>query len=179
MSKRIPTLIWAIDPGPVQSAWVLFCADDERPVGWGIEPNDELLANLRCEGGDERDLLVVEEIASYGMPVGVEVFDTVFWTGRLIQGWADRFGPEAQWQRVRRSTVKMHLCHTMKATDATIRQALIDRYGPGKDKAIGKKAAPGPLYSIHSDLWQALALAVTVSDQLKSADVLAVTQEGA
>jgi len=48
--------------------------------------------------------------------------------------------------------------------DSTIRQAMLDRYGPGREKAIGKKKSPGPLYGIRKDEWQALALAVTFFD---------------
>jgi len=53
----------------------------------------------------------------------------------------------------------------MRAKDANIRQALIDRYGPGKDKAIGQKKTPGPLYGFKSHEWAALAVAVTWMDQ--------------
>jgi hypothetical protein len=60
----------------------------------------------------------------------------------------------------------LQLCGSSRANDATIRQALLDRYGPGREKAVGTKANPGPLYGIKADLWQALALAVTYSDQM-------------
>ena len=56
--------------------------------------------------------------------------------------------------------VKMNLCHSAKANDADIRQALIDRFGPGKQKAIGLKGSPGPLYGVSKHCWAALALAV-------------------
>ena len=46
------------------------------------------------------------------------------------------------------------------AAGARTRHALIDRFG-GKDAAIGRKAAPGPLYGISRDMWSALAIAVT------------------
>lgn len=59
-----------------------------------------------------------------------------------------------------RKDVKLHLCQSPRANDATIRQALIDKFG-GKDAAIGNSKAKGPLYGITRDVWQALALAVT------------------
>jgi hypothetical protein len=61
--------------------------------------------------------------------------------------------------------VKMHLCGNTRAKDGNIRQALLDRFGPGKAIACGTKKQPGPLYGVSKDVWQALALAVTWSDQ--------------
>jgi hypothetical protein len=43
----------------------------------------------------------------------------------------------------------------MRAKDANIRQALIDKIGPQ-----GTKAQPGPTYGIKSHSWAALAVAV-------------------
>jgi len=60
--------------------------------------------------------------------------------------------------------VKLHLCGSARAKDTNIRQALIDRYGGSA--AIGKKAAPGPLYGVSKDVWSALAVAVTAADTL-------------
>ena len=58
-----------------------------------------------------------------------------------------------------RRAVKLALCGDSRAKDANIRQALIDRFGGSA--AIGRKAAPGPLYGISRDVWSALAIAVT------------------
>jgi len=66
-----------------------------------------------------------------------------------------------------RKTVAAHLCNTSRANDSNIRQALIDRFGPGREKAIGTKKNPGPLYGIKKDLWSALAVAVTYADKIK------------
>ncbi len=38
-------------------------------------------------------------------------------------------------------------------------------YDTRKDAAIGKKAAPGPLYHVKSHLWAALAVALAWHDQ--------------
>jgi hypothetical protein len=64
---------------------------------------------------------------------------------------------------VYRREVKTNLCGSMKAKDGNVRQALIDRFG-GKEKAIGKKKTPGPLYGFSADVWQALAVAITFAD---------------
>jgi hypothetical protein len=145
--------VLGIDPGPTRSAYVLF--DGRSITEHGILPNDEILIIITSR---ETDHLVIEKIASFGMPVGEEVFETVFWTGRFAQRW---HGAAA---RIRRIDIKNHLCHNSRANDTHIRQALIDRFGPGKEKAIGKKAAPGPLFEIHADEWAALAVAVTHYD---------------
>lgn len=63
-------------------------------------------------------------IASYGMPVGKEVFDTCVWIGRFIEAF------DLEYEYVYRKDEKMNLCHSMKAKDSNIRQALIDRFGP-------------------------------------------------
>jgi hypothetical protein len=152
--------IYALDPGPEQSALVRYQA--ETVQGWQMT-NPELIDWLGVHVKAERGVLVIEQVAGYGMPVGAEVFETVFWSGRFAERWQTGGGA---WARLPRRIVKLQLCGSSRANDATIRQALLDRYGPGREKAVGTKANPGPLYGIKADLWQALALAVTYSDQM-------------
>jgi len=147
--------VLAIDPGPTESAYVLL-NDEGVPSQWEKVPNDDLRALLSPSPWAQ--LLAVEMVASYGMPVGAEVFQTVLWIGRFIERWG---GP---YKLVYRKDVTMHLCNNRAAKDANVRAALIDRYGPGKDVSIGKKANPGPLYGLTGDCWSALAVAVTVVD---------------
>jgi hypothetical protein len=80
--------------------------------------------------------------------------------GRFAQIWNAR----SPFYRLARREIKTHLCHSARATDANIRQALIDRFG-GQEKAIGKKANPGPLHSLKGHLWSAFAVAITYWDQ--------------
>ena len=156
--------ILAIDPGSEQSAWVLW--DGRRVIRHGKSENFGLLGGIAMEPlnwADEwliADVVVIEWVASYGMPVGAEVFDTARWAGRYEQAANARRIPT---QLVVRRDVKLHLCGQARAKDGNIRQALIDRFG-GKDRAIGRKASPGPLYGLRADEWQALALAVTFHD---------------
>ena len=72
-------MIVAIDPGNEQSAWVRYTGG--MPIRAKIEPNEVLLQRLR---DGMAGALVIEGIASYGMPVGREVFDTCIWIGRFI-----------------------------------------------------------------------------------------------
>jgi hypothetical protein len=101
---------------------------------------------------------VIEKVESYGMAVGAEVFDTVLWAGRFAEA-AHRV-PVVM---LPRRAVKLALCGDSRAKDANIRQALLDRFGGSA--AIGRKAAPGPLYGIARDVWSALAIAVTYTLQ--------------
>lgn len=153
--------ILAIDPGYEQSAFVLF--DGTQILAHAIESND-LLAQRLMSGTwhpGEIDHVVFEQIESFGMAVGREVFETVFWTGRLFERAKFRVDAPA---RLPRRAVKLHLCQSAKAKDPNIRQALIDRFGGSA--AIGRKNTRGPLYGISSHEWAALAVAVTFFDQL-------------
>ena len=149
--------ILAIDPGPTESAYVLW--DGER-----ILRHDKTMNALLCDAITTKlltpDHLVVEKIASYGMPVGEEVFETVWWSGRFCQAFYAHLMPA--W-RITRGEIKLHLCNTKRAKDANVRQALIDRLGPP-----GTKKAPGATYGIHADEWAALAVAVTWWDKYRS-----------
>ena len=149
-------ILLAIDPGPVESAFVFYDTDTGQPTEFGKQENwiiRDWMSDL-----DRDHLIAIEMIASYGMPVGAEVFQTCVEIGRFIELWGDELHV-----RVFRRDVKLHLCGLARAKDANIRQALIDRYG-GKDRGVGRKANPGPLYGITGDVWAALAVAVTVAD---------------
>ena len=153
--------ILAIDPGNARSAWVL--RKGESILNKGIDENKSLAVLLADDQTfSEADHLAVEMIASYGMAVGAEVFETCVWIGRFIQAWG------RDYSLVYRKDVKLHLCGTTKAKDANIRQRLIDLHGPGKEAAIGTKRSPGPLYGVRADEWAALAVAITAESQLRA-----------
>lgn len=160
-------MIYAIDPGPERSALVLWEPSASTIAGTLTAPNAAVLEQLAHRVRRSLDHLVIEQIAAMGMAVGADVFETVFWSGRFAQAWTG-YHSAMPWDRVKRHEVKMHLCRSMQAKDANIRQAIIDRFGPGKEKAIGRKAAPGPLYGIHGDEWSALAVALTWADTHRS-----------
>lgn len=139
----------ALDPGTEQTGFVLW--DGRRVMYSGVEDNPLVLAKINQH---EADMLAIEMIASYGMPVGKEVFETCVWIGRFQQAWRS---PNSV-RLVYRKDVKMELCGTPKAKDANIRQALIDRIGPQ-----GVKANPGPTYGVKSHAWAALGVALTAT----------------
>jgi len=154
-------VILAIDPGPERSAYVLL--KNGKPFESVIVDNELLLERIsptRFLGLAKQ--MVIEGIESQGMAVGKETFTTCIWIGRFIEAWFDRRGETTE--IIYRSQVKMHLCGNLRAKDTNIRQALIDRYGPGKHKAVGLVTSKGPLYGIKSHCWQALAVGVTYFD---------------
>ncbi len=150
----------AIDPGPTQSAYVVM--EYGAMLGFDIVQNDDLLACLRREQFDVEHL-AIEGIQSYGMAVGKETFDTCIFIGRCIEA------ANMPSTLVYRSQVKLHLCQNARAKDTNIRQALLDRFGPTKERAVGTKQNRGPLYGIKSHCWSALAVAVTWWDRNKAA----------
>ncbi|HSX63429.1 MAG TPA: hypothetical protein VLF15_01745 [Pseudoxanthomonas sp.] len=145
-------MILAIDPGTTESGWVLFEGGSVRDSG--VCSNEMMLRMLQMRslvGGPDMSL-AIEMVASYGMAVGREVFETCVWIGRFQQAWHT---PEAV-KLVYRKDVKLHLCGSPRAKDPNIRQALIDKLGPP-----GTKRAPGGTYGVKSHAWAALAVAVT------------------
>lgn len=143
----------AIDPGPSESAYVLW--KDGQILKYGKQPNDEVRFLFRH--GLCIDKAVCERMRCYGMVAGAEMLETCEWSGRFQQTALDAM---IEWHWLERMKVKLHLCHDSRAKDANIRQALIDRFG-GKEKAIGRKKSPGTLYGISGDEWAALAVAIT------------------
>jgi hypothetical protein len=90
------------------------------------------------------------------MAVGQETFRTVAGIGWFASLLSDF---ERPLRLVPRRAVKMHLCNSMRAKDANVRQALIDRFGK-----VGTKKQPGKLYGVATHYWAALGVAVYSAD---------------
>lgn len=158
-------MILALDPGTTQTGFVRF--DGERVRESGVLANPDLLHWLQQEAQLDGHELAIEMIASYGMPVGREVFETCVWIGRFVQAW---HAPDAV-RLVYRKDVKVHLCGTTKAKDPNVRQAILDlfpRSGGGATPQVGTKGQPGPLYGVSSHAWPALGVALVVRHQLQA-----------
>jgi hypothetical protein len=145
-----------IDPGPVESAFVWWDAVAERVIRLESIPVfklDSITIGPLLKGVD---CVSIEWIECFGMAVGQETFRTVAgigWFASLLydRTWSLRLVP--------RRAVKMHLCNSMRAKDANVRQALIDRFGP-----VGTKKQPGKLYGVATHYWAALGVAVYSAD---------------
>ena len=175
------TKIIAIDPGPVESAWIEY--DTEHgPKAFGFEDNAAIRLQLYLWAVVCEDL-VIEQVPhdGSGMAVGASVFDTCIQIGRFWEAWGR--DPVL----ITRPAIKAQLCGTTRAKDSNVHQALVDRFG-GKDKAVGgvkcrkckgkgwygggrsvcpqcngskwHRYPPGPLHGITGHVWSALAVAV-------------------
>jgi hypothetical protein len=154
--------ITGIDPGSEQTALVIFDNSLNYILFKEIVAN-HLLIKMIVENmlpEIKYTKIVIEKVASYGMPVGESVFQTVRWYGRFEQALSERTNDKIEY--ITRNEVKNILCHSSRANDSNIRQALIDRLGKP-----GTKKKPGVTYGITKDLWAALAVAIAFSDRIK------------
>jgi len=159
-------MIIAIDPGNIESAYVVLNNKTLRPLEIGKIKNEELLDHLRMDRfitpDGSKDYFVIEMVASYGMAVGQTVFDTCVWIGRFWEAF-DSGGKDVE--LMKRKNVKMNLCLNNTAKDSNIIQALIDRFAPNtSNRGKGRKTEQGWFYGFKADIWQAYALGVTYHD---------------
>ena len=145
--------VLAIDPGNRQSAWCMIDGETLKPLSFGKEENQVVLTAVQHLSYDS---IVIERVASYGMAVGRDVFETCEWVGRFTQ--AARVPPDY----VYRQEEKLHICGDSRAKDTNIRRALIDRFSQHDLKnGKGTKKNPDWFYGFSADVWQAYAVAVT------------------
>ena len=152
-------MILAIDPGNIESAYCIIEKETYKPIEFGKIDNQQLLRQIGLF--KNIDCIVIEKVASYGMAVGKEVFDTCEWYGRFIQKYCDTNNSQTI-EYVFRKDVKVNLCNSLKAKDSNIRQALIDRFG-----VVGIKKNPGWFYGFKKDIWSAYAVGITYLDRIK------------
>lgn len=145
--------VLSIDPGNRQSAWCMIDGETLKPLSFGKEGNQVVLDAVQHLSYDS---IVIERVASYGMAVGRDVFETCEWVGRFTQ--AASVPPDYVYRREE----KLHLCGDSRAKDTNIRRALIDRFAQHDLKnGKGTKKNPDWFYGFSADVWQAYAVAVT------------------
>jgi hypothetical protein len=157
--------ILAIDPGNEQSGYVLI--NGMTILEKGKRDNSDIIKMVPC---GICEIVVLEMIASYGMPVGQTTFDTCVWIGRFKQA-AKAVGHKVEYVYRKKPQKEkgiesecMYLCKNTRAKDPHIRQAIIDMFpadGGGKIPQVGTKKQPGKLYGVSGDVWSALAVALT------------------
>ena len=157
--------IIGLDPG---NKYTGYCIVDEKlkPIMFGKEANDivmEICKSRLMESDMTEDshIVAIERVASYGMTVGSEVFETCEWIGRFSQE-LGHFSPIGY---VYRRDEKKYICGSPTANDATIRRALADRFAYGAPNyGKGTKSNPGFFYGFKADIWSAFAVCVTYND---------------
>lgn len=162
-------MVFAIDPGNEQSAWCIM-TDDYELLDFGKAPNREVMETMlnRLKNNviavSQIKNVIIERVASYGMPVGREVFDTCEWIGRFSQE-AEKL---VHIGYIYRKDEKLYICQDSRAKDANIRAALIERFAKHDLKnGRGTKANPDYFYGVKADIWAAIAVAVTYLDMKK------------
>lgn len=142
--------ILAVDPGSTESAYVFYCGGEV--LAKGKEPNGEVRYHI---ANGDYDVLAIEILQSYGMPVGREVFDTGYAIGRF----AELRRPDATLWPVYRKQVTSRFC-PKRANDAGVRAAMCERHGGNAAKTV----QTGKLAGFKADMWSALAIATYVGD---------------
>lgn len=144
-------LILGIDPGPKQSAYVVYSNRAEHIGGLDIVTNkylrDLLLSN-------DFHKIAIEIPSLRGSIVWQQVIDTAFEAGRIIGDCWNfvKVNPQ-QWRR--------HITGLVNAKDVQVKQCLMARFG-----TKGTKKNPGKLYGVKSHIWDALGIAVYAGDCL-------------
>lgn len=141
--------IIGIDPGNKETAIALISGGEV--IDHVYLRNDAALHFIKGASSIYDAEIYCEMIASYGMPVGKSIFDTCLFIGRIIQLLPDV-------KLITRNVVKNAICHSSKAKDSNIRQALIDIYGE-----VGTKKNQGGTFGISGDKWAALAVATAAA----------------
>lgn len=175
--------IIAIDPGPEQSAWVLYDSVKKEIINSAIEPNPVIVAPGNDLLSVGHQLVVEVMVSAFINPtkkkgyVGKTTMATQKWAGIFLGFSAGRKFPVRHYDfanaELHRKQVVSHLCGNARAGDSDIRAVLMDSFpatgkdSKGKPSVMGTKKRPGPLYGIKKDLWSALALAVTYADKLE------------
>jgi hypothetical protein len=162
-------VILAIDPGNIESGYVLVNKDTLEPLEIGKIENEKLMWQMKRGESKAIKHVAIEKIASYGMPVGETTFDTCIWIGKFEL--VSELYLDTTPKYIYRKDEKMNLCHTMKAKDSNIIQALVDRFAScQKNYGKGTKKKPGWFYGFSRDIWQAYAVAVTYHDMYLKGD---------
>lgn len=162
-------IVIGVDPGTKESALTVYDPARLRVVSSATEDNDTIIQQLRYlhESYRPDSILAIEQMVStYRTAVGGETLETIWWAGRFYQDWFAT-SPNTV-HRVPRESVRKHFAIALKANirhvgDPEIRRAIFDRWG-GKERAVGLKKSPGPLFGMKGHEYAALAVAICWSE---------------
>lgn len=131
----------AIDPGPIESALVIYdpvarAVEDAQHITNGKALHDVRHLHSLCHS------LIVETPCYYGERVGASTLDTAFWAGGFYTAWQGEHAATLV-----RPVVVRHLCG-FAAKKSQVNAALIARFGADRRSAFGTKKHPGPLFKL-------------------------------
>lgn len=154
-------IVVGIDPGPEKCGFVAW-ETREHPL-WKLVTADavsvaELFGAIAAE---QPGAVVCEDLTAQGSVLGRHTIETAKVCGELRYFCRERNYPL---HFVTRIAVKKHLLGRASGNDAQVREALAERFGPGRQKAWGTKKSPGPLYGLKGHSVQALAVLLTWLD---------------
>lgn len=150
--------VLALDPGNTFTGWCVIERDTLKPLSFGKTENRSLAQEVKSRL--QFDEFVIERVASYGMAVGKDIFQTCEWIGRFVQIASDRKIPVSY---VYRKDEKLHVCGDSRAKDSNIRMALVERFAQHDFKnGKGTKADPDWFYGFSgSDMYAAYCVGIT------------------
>jgi hypothetical protein len=157
--------ILGIDPANEKSAYC-FVAPDLKPIEFDKLPNAEMVERCLKILADMPEAtptaIVIEGIENFGMPAGKTLFETAEFIGYCRRAFEGLAGVH----KIYRHEEKMTICHNPRANDATIKQALIDRFAPNTSNyGKGSKKQKGFFYGFSADVWSGFAITVTYHDK--------------
>ena len=146
-------IVFGIDPGPQESAFVVW--DGKAILDYGILKNDAMIA-LVIEAGVRvgKYNYAIEGVQSYGKAVGASIFKTCYMIGRILEAAIVRQEDEDECV-VHRPAIKAWLCGDSRAKDKDVRASLISMFG----KEVTKNCT--------GHVWSAFAVAAYQYDFLK------------
>jgi hypothetical protein len=168
--------VLAIDPGTRQSGWAVMDAT-EAVLAAGKTDNGWLLDCIavgcisRSDGTEVPfDHLVIEVMDRIFGPSDAVVIETLIWTGRFLERAASS-------ERIARKVVLTRLFgKVVRKADAAVHRLIVDRYAEragdplgGRSAAVGTVRAPGPLYGVKADAWQAIAVGLAWTEREEAA----------
>jgi len=158
MPNAKSNVILGIDPGPSQSAYVVWDTKTQTIVDHGQSDNITFRKNIIWVKDDiEPDICVIEGMAFYGKVMNGESFDTLMYIGRLQEIFEDNH------ELVYFPDIAYHFCNSRRGIKTShINAVLTNRFG-GK----GTRKQPGVFYGIREHEWSALSAAIFYQDKIR------------
>lgn len=161
-SQKTIRYILGIDPGTTETAYCLvkILADKFSIVEFKKAENYIVFMDVEMIIHEYHPEVAIEHLESFGMPVGKSVFETAYYIGELTQLCKHN---NTDVYRIYRHDEKNQICHSVKANDGTIKQALVDIFAehPEVNHGKGTKNHPDFFYGMKADCWSAFAICYT------------------